>query len=100
MNIDFSMGTDLLPITPFPNSRKAHWVTYKIELSPRVTIHEKRIKPIVGIGKTTQMIINSMREAFEKSYLLKMPEGVKHHCGARIWCNRGEEGGGCSLIVL
>ena len=75
--IDFVMGMDLPPPTPFRNPRKTDWVMYQTELSARVTIPGKRIKSIAGIEKTTQMITTSMREAFEESCPLKMPKKGK-----------------------
>lgn len=50
--------------TPFWNSKRIDWGTYKLTLSDRVTISKKHIKSIVGIKKITQMITSIIREAF------------------------------------
>lgn len=71
--IDFVMGIDQPPTTPFKNPRSTDWAMYKIQLAVRVTTPERRIKSLPGIKKTPQKIKTSMRETFEKDFPLKTP---------------------------
>lgn len=43
-------------------------------MSGRVRILERRIKSIAVMKKTIEMVITSMREVFEESFLFSMPD--------------------------